>query len=386
MPRDGRTHVLIAGGGVAALEAMVALRELAGELVDVELISADLDFFYRPLAVGEPFGVSEVLRFDLPTLARGCGAAHHLGTLTSIDAEAHQLRTSRNTIYHYEILLIAIGAQTREAVPGALTFRGGPDAPLITGLLSDIERGVVERIAFAVPGGVTWPLPLYELALLTAQHARGDAGRDIEITIVTPEEAPLTVMGPEASETVSDLLAENGILFLPMTYSEAFAQGELRMVPGQSLRVDAVVSLPRLKGVALAGVPQDDDHFIPVDTSCRVPGLADVYAAGDITTFPIKQGGLAAQQADVAATAIARAAGADIARKTFDPVLRALLLSDSPVFLRAEVAGGRGHASSADSDALWWPAGKIAARYLSPYLAEHAGLAYGARGGPASLL
>jgi sulfide:quinone oxidoreductase len=359
---------------------------MAGELVDIELVSADLDFFYRPLAVGEPFGVSKVLRFDLPTLARGCGAAHHLGTLTSLDAEAHQLRTSRNAIYHYDILLIAIGAQAREAVPGALTFRGEVDVPLITGLLSDIERGLVERIAFAVPGGATWPLPLYELALLTAQRARRDAGSDLEITIVTPEEAPLGLMGPEASEAVAQQLAEHDIQFLPMTYADRFRRGELGIVPGPPLQVDAAVSLPRLKGVPLAGVPQDDDYFIPVDASCRVKGLADVYAAGDITTFPVKQGGLAAQMADVAAAAIAVTAGADVTEETFDPILRGLLLSDSPVFLRAELAGGRGKTSSADSDSLWWPAAKIAARYLSPYLAEHAGLSYGPRGGPASLL
>ena len=38
-------------------------------------------------------------------------------------------------------------------------------------------------------------------------------------------------------------------------------------------------------------------------------GLDGVYAAGDATWYPIKQGGLAAQQADVVATAIAAAVG-----------------------------------------------------------------------------
>jgi hypothetical protein len=87
----------------------------------------------------------------------------------------------------------------------------------------------------------------------------------------------------------------------------------------------------------------------------------------------------------VAASEIAAAAGADVVSTSFDPVLRGLLLSDAPRFFRAELGGGRGNASTADSDALWWPAAKIAARYLGPYLAEHAGLAYGPRG-PASLL
>jgi sulfide:quinone oxidoreductase len=203
---------------------------------------------------------------------------------------------------------------------------------------------------------------------------------------VTPEEKPLGLLGREASEAVADRLAGQAIRFLPMTYPERSEHGQLRLVPGPSVQVDAVVSLPKLKGVPLAGVPRDEDYFIPVDRFCRVDGLDDVYAAGDITTFPVKQGGIAAQQADAAAAAIAASAGADVPQRDFDPVLRGLLLGDSPVFLRAELAGGHGTASSADSDALWWPASKIASRYLSPYLAEHAGLAYGARRGPGSLV
>ncbi|MGH3044859.1 MAG: NAD(P)/FAD-dependent oxidoreductase [Gaiellaceae bacterium] len=382
MRSGGRKLVLIAGGGVGALEAMVALRRTAGELVDVELISPDRDFFYRPLAVGEPFGLGEVLRFDIPTLARGCGATHRLGTITSVDADAHEVRTSRNATFAYDVLLIAIGARPREAVPGALTFRGQIDVPLIAGMLTDIDRGQVERVAFALPGGVTWPLPLYELALLTAEHA---GEHDLEITVVSPEESPLHVLGREASETVAGQLYEHSIRFLPMTYPDSYAQGELRTVPGPPLVVDAVVALPRLKGVPIAGVPQDEESFIPVDPSFRIPGVDDMFAVGDITTFPVKQGGIAAQQADVAASEIAAAAGADVVSKSFDPVLRGLLLSDSPRFFRAELGGGRGNTSTADSDALWWPAAKIAAPYLSPYLAEHAGLAYGPRG-PASLL
>ena len=374
--------MLIAGGGVAALEAMVALGRMAGDLVDVELLSPDRDFFYRPLAVGEPFGLGEVLRFDLATLARGCGATHRLGTLTSVDADAHEVRTSRNVTFEYDFLLIATGARPREALPGALTFRGDADVSLIRGLLSDIDRGLVQRLAFALPGGVTWPLPLYELALLTAEHARDT---DLEITIVTPEESPLHILGRKASETVAGQLEDHGIRHLPMTYPDSYAKGELRIVPGPPLLVDAVVSLPRLKGIPFAGVPQDEDSFIPVDPTGRVQGLVDVFAVGDITTFPVKQGGLAAQQADVAATEIAAAAGADVVSESFDPVLRGLLLSDSPRFFRAELSGGRGGASTADPDALWWPAAKIASRFLSPYLAEHAGLAYGPRG-PASLL
>ena len=384
--KDAKHHVLIAGGGVAALEAMVALRTLAGELVEVELLSPDTDFLYRPMAVAEPFGVGEVQRFDLASLARGCGATHSLGTLVAVEAEDRRVRTSRNSTFSYDSLLIAIGARAREAVRGALTFRGDPDIRLVSALLDDLERGHVTKVVFAVPGGVTWSLPLYELALLTADHLARKAVTHARLTVVTPEDTPLGLFGSEASEAVAARLRERDIELVTGAYPDAFLDGELRLVPDEVIAADAVVSLPRFRGIALAGVPQDEDLFIPVDSGGRVTGLDGVYAAGDITTFPVKQGGLAAQQADAVAETIAAAAGADVVPQPFDPVLRGLVLSGSPLYLRAELGGGRGDVSTADTEALWWPAGKIAAKHLSPYLAEHVGLAYGPPGGRALLL
>jgi sulfide:quinone oxidoreductase len=375
-PGSDKQHVLVAGGGVAALEAMIALRKLAGELVDVELVSPDTDFFYRPLSVAEPFGLGDVLRFDITSLARGCGARHSLGSLVAVRADEKRIWTSRNASFAYDFLLIAIGARQRKAVPGALTFRGEPDVRLVTGLLDDLDRGLVRRVAFALPGGVTWPLPLYELALLTADHLARQENADAKLTFVTPESAPLALLGAEASQAVAGLLDERGIDLVTDTYPGAFADNELQAVPAPSIPADAVVSLPRLRGVPLAGVPQDEDDFVRVDELGRVPDVKDVYAAGDVTTFPVKQGGLAAQQADVAAAAIAAAAGADVTPEPLEPVLRGLVLSSSPLFLRTQLAGGHGDVSAADTEALWWPASKIAARYLSPYLAERAGLAY----------
>lgn len=380
-------RVLIAGGGVAALEAMVALRALAGERVEIELLAPDSDFFYRPLSVAEPFGVGEVHRFDLASLAWDCGARHKLGSVVAIDAEERWVRTSRGARFDYDVLLLAIGARPREALRGALTFRGPEDVGLVRGLLADLEAGLVQRLVFALPGGVTWPLPLYELVLLTADHLARKGTATAELTLVTPEDAPLAVLGREASEAVRALLDERGIEVLTATYPEALEGDELGVVPGAPLRADRVVSVPRLRGVPLAGVPQDADFFIRTDSHLRVEGLTDVYAAGDITTFPLKQGGLAAQQADAAAEAIAARAGAPVTPRPFDPILRGLLLTGSrPVYLRAELGGGRGETSTVDEQALWWPPSKIAARYLAPYLAEHAGLAYSPRPAASSVL
>ena len=67
-------RVLIAGGGVAALEAALALQALAEERVSVELLAPEPHFWYRPLSVAEPFGLGEAQRFELSELAPKAGA------------------------------------------------------------------------------------------------------------------------------------------------------------------------------------------------------------------------------------------------------------------------------------------------------------------------
>ena len=106
-----------------------------------------------------------------------------------------------------------------------------------------------------------------------------------------------------------------------------------------AVSADRVVALPRLQGAPIDGLPQTVHGFIPVDSHCRVHGVADVFAAGDITSFTVKQGGIATQQADAAAEAIAAAAGASVTPKAFRPVLRGLLLTGrQPRYLRRELS------------------------------------------------
>ena len=105
--------------------------------------------------------------------------------------------------------------------------------------------------------------------------------------------------------------------------------GHLIVDPGgRSIDVDRVVSLPAPRGPARSRASRPTrDGFIPVDEHGRVAGLDGVYAAGDGTAFPIKQGGLATQQADAVAETIAAAAGAPVEPQPFRPVLRGMLLT-----------------------------------------------------------
>jgi len=366
--RDFR--VLVCGGGVAGLEAMLALRALAGELVDVELVAPEHHFFYRPLAVAEPFGGPRVFRWELADLARAAGADFTPGELSGLDVQAHVAELANGQRIRYDALVLACGARPQVAVAGALTFRGPADVERFRALLDEAKSGEPKRLVFAVPSGIVWPLPLYELALLTATEFERE-GHEAALVLVTSEARPLALFGTRASEAVEALLAEHGIDLRASTYPAEVADGVLRCGPGAEIAADRVVALPRLRAPTIGGVPRDRNGFVPTNTHGRVAGARDVYAAGDLTAFPIKQGGLAAQQADAAAEAIAATLGAVLEPRPFRPVLRALLLTGGrPSFLRVELGGGHGETSTASDEPLWWLPGKIVGRYLAPFLAD----------------
>ncbi|MEX2613422.1 MAG: FAD-dependent oxidoreductase, partial [Gaiellaceae bacterium] len=372
--RTERVHVLIAGGGVAALEAALALRALAEDCVRVEILAPEPHFWYRPVAVAEPFGLGEVRHFELSRLAADAGATFSPGKLVSVDTARCLAYTSPGGALSYTTLLIACGAVPKPAVDGALTFRGPADTAKIERLLAEIEAGEVRRVVFAVPAGAVWSLPAYELALMTAAWVAERGVTGVEVAVVTPEDEPLHLFGPEASGVVRELLDERGIAVHTRAYPVEAREGELLIAGGGIVVADRVVALPRLEGPRIGGIPQTFEGFIPVDPHGRVTGMSDVYAAGDVTTFPVKQGGIAAQQAEAAAEAIAEAAGVDLEPRPFRPVLRGLLLTGAePRYLRGDLVGEPGEISQASPEPLWWPPAKIVGRYLAPFFAELAG-------------
>jgi sulfide:quinone oxidoreductase len=366
-----QTKILIAGGGVAALETLLGLRELAEERVSIELLAPRPEFTYRPLAVAEPFGLGEAKSYDLERITRECGASLRVAKVTAVEPARHRVLTARDAI-DYDLLVVAIGAEPRASLPGAVMMQGPGYTSRFRTILRKLETRKLRRLTFAVPIGASWPLPLYELALMTAARVAERNLRKVELRLVTPERVPLELFGGEASAAVSELLEERGIELLTDLYPSSVEEGALAVVPCENAPVpaDEVVTLPRLVGPGLAGLPHDPDGFIPTDLHGVVHDEGDVYAAGDATVSPIKQGGIASQQADAVAEAIAARVGAALTPTPFRPVLRGLLLTGTaPRYMRAEIAGGRGEGWDVSEHALWWPPAKIAGRYLSPFLA-----------------
>ena len=367
---SGSRRVIVAGAGVAGLETALALRAYAGELLSVEVVAPEHEFTYRPLAVAVPFLAEDVQRTPLEGLVRAAGADFRAGALVAIDAERRVALLEAGSEAAYDVLVLALGARACEAVPGALSFHGPESGADIVALLADATAGNLERIVFALPAAATWPLPLYELALLTASYLEQRGASHVEVVLVTPEARPLAVFGPAASDATAKLLEIGGVRVETAAVAHAWEAGILHLAGGAKIPADRVVALPRLEGPPIVGLPQDDDGFVATDGLGRVPGLSDVYAVGDLTRLWIKQGGVAAQQADAAASAIAADAGAEIQPTPFSPVLRGMLLTGTtPRFLRSEK-----RTSLVNPRPLWWPPAKIVGRHLSPFLAENLGL------------
>ncbi len=381
-----RKHVVIAGGGVAALETMLALRSLAGHVLELTLLTSERDFLYRPATVAEAFGRGEARSYSIPELVGDTGGGRVVwGTLAEVLADEHVAVTGAGELLTFDSLVVATGAEPRSPLPGALTFGGHADVPALAQLLDDLTSGRARSVAFALTPAHSWPLPLYELALMTASHLRARGARGAEMRLLTPEARPLELFGAATSEQLEPLLRARGIEVRCGSVPASVDGTEVMLAGGERVGAHRVLTIPVLAGRPIEGLPHDAEGFLEVDAHGRLIGLADVYAAGDNTAFPLKQGGLAAQQADAVAEAIAADVGVAIRPQPFSPVLRGLLMTGgAPIYLRSEPQRDRrsdgrhrpaprqaapvtgAPRAAAAGQPLWWPPAKIAGRYLAP--------------------
>ena len=364
-------RIVVAGGGVAGLEACLGLRSFLGEHdLSIELLCRDDHFEYRPLSVLEPFDGAPAWRMELERFAADQGVRLVRDSLAAVEPDRHEAVTAYSSRLTYDALLVCVGARPVRALPGAISFRGGRDAAAVRAALDAMQPGDGATIAFAIPFGAFWTLPLYELAILSAARLR-ERGVRARVVMTSPEAAPLEAFGDDASTAVAALLDARGVEFVAGARAIAADAGDLELDDGRRIQARTVITLPNLVGRRVPGLRQDAAGFIAVDEHGRVPGAEGVYAAGDVTTFPLKQGGLATQQADAAVEAMLAALGLPIVPRAFEPVLKGVLYTDrEPAYLRSTL---NGHGSQPRAYAMWWPPSKIAGRYLAPYLAIRGG-------------
>jgi sulfide:quinone oxidoreductase len=282
-------RVVIVGGGVAALEAMLALHESVGPEARITLVAPEPVFTYRPLMVAEPFS-AVAPRLDLDALTGRRGVGRHSGPVTAVDPTRRLIRTGDGGELRYDMLVVASGASRRRARPGSLTLGDSLDVPAIRRLIGDLESGRSRAAAFIVPARRAWALPVYEAALLVAARAER-AGAEVELTVVTPERVPLEILGGRASRAIGELLRRRGVAFRGSTFPLAVEAGGLLTVPGRPVPADAVVSAPELTAATLPGLPTEARGFVPADEFGRVDGRDDLYVVGEASAEHAGHGG-----------------------------------------------------------------------------------------------
>lgn len=159
------------------------------------------------------------------------------------------------------------------------------------------------------------------------------------------------------------------------SYGTPGHSGWLDITPGdRRVSVGRTVTLPRPFGPRLRRIACDRDGFISTDAHGRRAGLDGVFAAGDATSFSVRQGGLAgpAGRRRRRADRGLRGGRHRSAAVQADPA-RVLLTGGPPRYLQADISGRSGDDSTISGEALWWPPNKLAGRYLAPYLSRQVG-------------
>ena len=278
-------EVVVCGGGIAGVEGLLRVRRLAGDRLRVTLVSLDRDLVYRPLAVRAPFAGSGVRRYPLERVAAHVGARWVRDRLSSVDHTSRTVQTEAGATLSYDALLLAIGAQESSPYQHADVFsdRGGEGT--LRAIVKDIEMGELGSVAFVLPHEWVWPLPLYELALITAERARS-MDRRPRITFITAEARPLQAFGQAAGEAIVRLLREAGIRLHTGAVAQVPAPRVVRFGATQ-LEAERIVTLPKLTGPAIRGLPAGTRWFVPINERCVVPATdGRVFAAATPPTFP----------------------------------------------------------------------------------------------------
>jgi sulfide:quinone oxidoreductase len=229
-------QLVIAGGGVAGLEVALALHAMAGDGARLTIIAPDPEFTYRPLAVAEPFGLGHAQRVPLSQLATEVGAEIVIDAVVGVDDAGREARLREGGTRAFEALLLAPGGRAVVGVEGATTWWPGGDPEVYGGLLRDIEEGYTKQLAIVVPPGAVWPLPAYELALMTAGEAREMGQDDLQVTVVTPERTALSLFGDEIGAAVAEELRWAGVELRTGVVARAIAAGCCSSPPASGSR------------------------------------------------------------------------------------------------------------------------------------------------------
>ena len=239
----------------------------------MELIAPNDDLVYRPMAVREPFAFGPPHRYPLRQIARDCDADWTQDSLSWVDPDAQVVHTESRRRVEYDALLVAVGARQVEPYEHAGTFHDADADAAYHGIVQDVEGGYFRSIAFIQPVGPVWPLPLYELALMTAERAESMDIRDLELMLVTPEARPLRSSGRLSAMSSRIASRERDQGLCQLTREGACRTASRHPAAGSRATPEPIITMPRIAGPSVRGLAGAGAHgFLPIDKHCSVPG------------------------------------------------------------------------------------------------------------------
>lgn len=404
----GSPAIVVVGAGTAGLEGLLAARERFGEGAELCLVAPDGEFRYRPATRSSLFRPAPERALAVGEIASSVGARWVRDRADLVDERAGVIVTRDGDTIGFDFLLLAVGGHPLRALHQGHIWRRGGDPGFLDEIRARLAAQEIRSVGIAVPRGSRWPVPAYELALVLAWTAAAAGARDARVTLLTAEQRPLGALGMQAAETVTRELAHAGVEALtsvevadprersagrsrPVTLAVApqapsdewgallgapSDPAELRSNSDWQAEFDRLISLPSIRGPAVAGVSTDAAGFVEVDETLKVCSSERVWAAGTAIAAGLEHSALSARQADAATAAMAAAAGVLSGEPPAPPQLVGMILSGQRERWLAENPLGTPQPSTR---CLWWPPGRAVGRLLArritawdPAVDEHA--------------
>jgi NADH dehydrogenase len=308
-----RPRVVIIGGGFAGVYTAQYLERLAGDRVEIVLVSPRNHFVFHPMlpeVISGSIGIMDVVSPIRRMLPR---TELHVRTVEGIDFAARKVRTSTGFHPHahdiaFDHVVLAMGSVTdfrglRGLPEHAFPFKDLGDAlRLRNHVIRVLEEAAVEHhdaelrrqlLTFVVAGGgfsgVEVVAELNDFVRTVARHFRGIDPTELRVVLVHSQDRILPEMDPRLAAFAQRLLRKRGVEILLDTRlaaatGQAAMLGDGTTLPTQTL-VSTVPSSPHPLVDTLA-LPKTKQGRIEVDATLAVPGMPGVWALGDCARVP----------------------------------------------------------------------------------------------------
>lgn len=290
-----KKKIVVIGTGFAALAVVRELRKRSSE-VDICVIAPRAEFVFLPSLIWIPSGIRQPRDLVVPL--------HNFFTRQCVDfveAEVSGLTDGGRTVItdkgeiRNDALVIASGGRFIRKLPGiehAITpCEGVPAAVAIRDRLNAMEGGTI-AIGFggnpnepsAMRGG-----PMFEFLFGIDTLLRKQGRREkFKLVFFNPASEPGKRLGPKAVKGLLSTMARRGIETHLGHKMKGFEKDKV-ITEGGEIPADLILFMPGMTGNAWfdnSELPRSAGGLVKADAHCRVPGMEQIYVAGDSGSFP----------------------------------------------------------------------------------------------------